>query len=103
MQLKSVVFPAPFGPMRPTISPLPMVNDTSLLAMRPPNRLVTARSSRRVDMGSGGATEPSAPRQRQESGRPESGDEDDDEAGHDEVDAAAGQRPRAEHGAHGLG
>src|SRR5262252_9706001 len=49
MQLKSVVFPAPLGPMRPTISPAPIATETSLLATRPPKRLVTAWSSSRGD------------------------------------------------------
>src|SRR5262249_8241965 len=50
MQLKSVVLPAPFGPMRPTMSPSSMTKDTSLLATRPPKRLVTEASSRRDGM-----------------------------------------------------
>src|SRR5215475_11796595 len=46
MRLKSVVFPAPFGPMMPTISPAPTTNETSVSALRPPNRLLTERTSR---------------------------------------------------------
>ena len=40
MQLKPVVFPEPFGPMRPRISPSMTSNDTLLRAMNPPNRFV---------------------------------------------------------------
>src|SRR6266513_851559 len=47
MQWKSVVLPAPFGPISPTISPAPIARETSLLATRPPKRFVTALSSRR--------------------------------------------------------
>ena len=37
MRSKSVVLPAPFGPIMPTISPLPTANDTSSTAWLPPN------------------------------------------------------------------
>jgi len=40
MQLKSVVLPAPLGPIRPTISPGSIARETSRLAIRPPKRLV---------------------------------------------------------------
>ena len=39
--LTNVVLPAPFGPMRPAISPGYRVNDTSASAWRPPNRRPT--------------------------------------------------------------
>ncbi|CAH1682905.1 hypothetical protein CHELA17_63250 [Chelatococcus asaccharovorans] len=39
-QLKSVVFPAPFGPMIPKISPLPTSKLTSFSATIPPKRTV---------------------------------------------------------------
>src|SRR6266446_9061967 len=42
----SVVFPAPFGPIRPTISPRPRVNDTLSTARTPPNAFVNPRTSR---------------------------------------------------------
>ena len=42
MQLKSVVLPAPLGPISPTISRDSMVSETSWLATRPPKRLVHA-------------------------------------------------------------
>ena len=40
-QLKKVVFPAPLGPIRPTISPGWMSRSTLLTAVRPPNCIVT--------------------------------------------------------------
>src|SRR3954452_19197480 len=46
MQLKIVVFPAPFGPMRPTISNSPTRTLTSRSACRPPKRIDTAWVSR---------------------------------------------------------
>src|SRR3954470_19423597 len=45
MTLKQVVFPAPFGPMRPRISPSWMWKLTSSSAVRPPKRSVTASTS----------------------------------------------------------
>src|SRR5580704_12300093 len=39
-RLNSVVFPDPFGPKMPMISPLFTAKDTSDTATRPPNRLV---------------------------------------------------------------
>src|SRR5438309_12036933 len=106
MQLKSVVLPAPLGPMRPTISPGSTASEISLLASRPPKRFVTAstlssgamRSGRR--RGRAVPANPARPRQREQAGGAERGDEDDDQAVDDEVDAAARQRPRAERGAH---
>src|SRR5437667_7789613 len=38
-----VVFPAPSGPIRPTISPRPTANDNARIASVCPKRLVTAR------------------------------------------------------------
>ena len=40
MQLKVVLFPEPFGPMRPRISPSSTAKDTSLTAKKPPNFFV---------------------------------------------------------------
>src|SRR5690242_21268700 len=45
MTLKAVVFPAPFGPMRPTISRSPTAMARSATAVRPPKRIVTPRVS----------------------------------------------------------
>ena len=47
IRLNSVDLPAPFGPIRPTISPRPTEIETSLLAIRPPKRCQTPRVSRR--------------------------------------------------------
>src|SRR5262249_49982461 len=48
MTLKSVVFPAPFGPMRPEIAPSSRSSETSSSARMPPNRRFTfsTRNSR---------------------------------------------------------
>ncbi|CAM5688113.1 hypothetical protein SGLAM104S_03389 [Streptomyces glaucescens] len=44
-QLKKVVFPAPLGPMRPTISPVFTVRSTPRTAVRPLKRIVTPLAS----------------------------------------------------------
>src|SRR6266540_3896576 len=54
--LKIVVFPAPFGPMRPTSSCPSIDRLKSETAVRPPNRIVTFLTSR-----SGMATTPHPP------------------------------------------
>src|SRR5919109_3369064 len=41
MQLNSVVFPEPLGPMSPRISPSVTSNETPLSAVKPPKRLTT--------------------------------------------------------------
>src|SRR5438105_15863817 len=46
MQLKAVVFPAPLGPLRPTISYSSTCKLTSSRACRPPNRIESSRASR---------------------------------------------------------
>src|SRR5258708_19481561 len=46
-RLKHVVLPAPFGPMRPTISPSSTVRPTWLTAASPPKCFVRLRVSRR--------------------------------------------------------
>src|SRR5262249_33800128 len=46
MRLKTVVFPAPLGPMRKTISPSSTWKLTSLVASSPPKRLLTFSNSR---------------------------------------------------------
>src|SRR5215831_18120874 len=46
MRLKTVVFPAPFGPMRKTISPSSTWKLTSFVASSPPKRLLTFSNSR---------------------------------------------------------
>src|SRR5258708_10570135 len=40
MQLKTVVLPAPFGPIRAVIAPRWAVKERSLTAMRPPKRML---------------------------------------------------------------
>ena len=44
MVSNSVVLPAPFGPIRPTISWLPSSNETSSTARKPPNQRETSRT-----------------------------------------------------------
>src|ERR1700693_3605510 len=117
MQLKSVVLPAPLGPMRPTISRGSMVSDTSWLATRPPKRLVHDVTSSSGVIGSAlGASAlgrlgrraadqspgPARPRQREQPVGPAARDEHDDGAVDDEVDAAAGQGTGAQRGRHEL-
>lgn len=50
MRLKSVVLPAPFGPTRQRSSPGSRVKSRLLVAVRPPNRLVSDLVSRIGDM-----------------------------------------------------
>src|SRR5262245_6762605 len=45
--LKTVVLPAPFGPMTEKICPVSTWRSTLLTAVRPPNRTVSCRTSRR--------------------------------------------------------
>ena len=47
MRLKSVVFPAPFGPMTPRISPCRSSRSTWSTALRPPKLFEIARVARR--------------------------------------------------------
>ena len=47
MQLKQVVLPAPFGPIRPVIWPCAASNETSVSALMPPNRIVKSRTESR--------------------------------------------------------
>src|SRR5687768_14072735 len=47
MALNNVVLPAPFGPIRPTISPGSTVRSTASSATSPPKRSVTRSTSRR--------------------------------------------------------
>src|SRR3954467_10243926 len=50
MALKQVVLPAPFGPIRPKISPLRRLKLTSLSATTPPKRSVTLSTSSRTSL-----------------------------------------------------
>src|SRR4051812_20393385 len=45
MQLNAVVLPAPFGPMRPTISHSSTDRLSPSIAVRPPKRMVRSRTS----------------------------------------------------------
>ncbi len=48
MELNREVLPAPFGPIRPRISPRATLNDTSTLAATPPKVLLTPSTSRKA-------------------------------------------------------
>src|SRR5215831_20112276 len=106
MQLKRVVLPAPFGPIRPTISPGSMASETSLLATSPPNRRVhdwRCRSAATPSLFSHGIAHhaggpgraaagqsraPAPPWKREQPVGPPSRDQHDDGAVDDQVDAA---------------
>src|SRR2546426_12454250 len=49
MRLKTVLLPAPLGPIRPWIAPRVTVMEKSATASKPPNRRETPRSSRSKD------------------------------------------------------
>ena len=49
MQLKSVVLPAPFGPIRPQIAPRGTSKETSSSAVTPPNRIVSPWTASRAE------------------------------------------------------
>src|SRR6185295_364856 len=49
-RLSSVVFPEPFGPKMPMISPFSMPNETSDTATRPPKRLVRFSTLRSIGL-----------------------------------------------------
>src|SRR6476646_6172768 len=51
MTLKQVVLPAPFGPIRPRISPVLMWKDTPSRAVTPPKRSVTSSTSSSLPLG----------------------------------------------------
>ncbi len=48
MTLNAVVFPAPFGPIRPEMCPSSTSNDTPSKATMPPKRSVTSRTESRA-------------------------------------------------------
>jgi len=48
MTLNAVVFPAPFGPIKPEIWPCSTTKETRSSATMPPKRRVTSRTSRRA-------------------------------------------------------
>src|SRR5262249_36279799 len=82
MTLKSVVLPAPLGPMMPTISPGPTRSETSRTAVSPPKRLVTASSSSIAAPGAEALTEPA-----DQALGDEAHDDDEKAAVDDEIDA----------------
>jgi hypothetical protein len=43
--LKIVLFPEPFGPIKPTISPSSTFSETLLTAVKPPKRLTNASAA----------------------------------------------------------
>src|SRR2546427_1916694 len=92
MTLKSVVLPAPFGPMMPRRSPWRTWRLTSRTAVRPPKRFVT-RSS--VSTSSPG---PEAPGEADQSLGGEAHHEDEGRAVDDEVDP--GEPRHLRHGPH---
>src|SRR5688500_2412041 len=51
MTLKSVVLPAPLGPIRPKISPCATESETSSSAVNPPKRFVMPRTSSNASAG----------------------------------------------------
>src|SRR3989449_6912281 len=72
MQLKAVVFPEPFGPMSPRISPSLTPKATALSAVKPPKRFVSPLTERIIGPQTGrtpGAAGP-AGRAPRASGRP---------------------------------
>src|SRR2546429_57685 len=81
MTLKSVVLPAPFGPMMPSRSPARTSRLTSRTAVRPPKRFVT-RSS--VSTDSPGRSKASGEPDQSLGGEPD--DEDEGRAVDDEID-----------------
>src|SRR5690242_18938532 len=90
MTLKSVVLPAPLGPMMPSRSPARTSRLTARTAVRPPNRLVTASSV---------STIPPRPPARGDARQPlgrEAHDQDQHGAVDDEVDAGEARRGAGE-------
>ncbi len=52
MTLKTVVLPAPFGPIRPATTPRSTLKETPSSATMPPNRNVTSRTESSIERGS---------------------------------------------------
>src|SRR5215472_34292 len=90
-QLKKVDFPAPLGPMRPTISPSATVRSASATAVKPAKRLVTfsALSSMAWRWRASGARCGQSVPELEKTARLEAGDEHDDAAVDDESEAGA--------------
>src|ERR1700710_995573 len=83
-QLKKVDLPAPFGPMRPRISPCSSVTLAASTALKLPKAFVTSRASRSLGCSRRRlglrhlALRPQPDNQRQDATRLEARDEDDD-------------------------
>src|SRR5574341_1711294 len=93
MTLKSVVLPAPFGPMMPSRSPARTSNETSRTAVSPPKRLVTRSSV---------STGPPRPQAGDDAGEAlghEAHDEDQRDAVDDQVDAGEARLHPGDRGA----
>src|SRR5579859_8237510 len=86
MQLKSVVLPAPFGPINPTIERSATSNETSEFAARPPKNLLTCLISR-MAMVLGGAlpASPEAAKESENSFRHEQNDDDHEDSVDEDV------------------
>src|SRR3984893_15958206 len=92
-QLKKVDLPAPFGPIRPRMSPCSSVTLAASTALKLPKALVTSRASRSTGCSLGDrrrgrlALRPETIDQRQDAARLEPGDDHDDGAVDDEGEA----------------
>src|SRR5262245_53260907 len=98
--LKSVVLPAPFGPIRPTTSPRPTSRLTSDSARSPPNRTDTPPTRRSAASGFIGHRRAGGER-RGPPGKPApqprpGGPQDPDEAPREEHQEGQQERPREE-------
>src|SRR6202521_1275978 len=95
-QLNSVDLPAPFGPIRPRMSPCSSVTEAASTALKLPKAFVTARASRSMGCSRRdrrlrrfAAPGPEPVDQRQNAARLEARDQDDDGAIDDEGQAGA--------------
>src|ERR1700741_1449010 len=93
-QLKKVDLPAPFGPIRPRMSPCSSVTDAASTALKLPKAFVTLRASRSMGclLRSGwlcrlATLGPEPPDQCQDAARLKAGDQHNDRAIHDEGQA----------------
>src|SRR5580693_7005785 len=95
-QLKKVDLPAPFGPIRPRISPCSKVTEAASTALKLPKALVTSCASRSMGrsrfprrVGGLAAPRPETLGQRQDAAGLEACDQDDDRAVHHKGQAGA--------------
>src|SRR5262245_13350007 len=87
MRWNSVVLPAPFGPMSPTISPGATSRLAPETAWSPPNRFRTPATSRSATSGGRRSTRPDAPEMRIDALGQEQDDADQEHAVHHEVES----------------